>query len=99
MIIVHGKLKLAPGGVEKVRPEMAAVLAATRAEDGCLQYSYGVDVDDPDTILILERWESLDHLQAHGKQPHLAVWTKSLLDVGIVGRELKATEAGETRDL
>lgn len=99
MIVVSGHVKTEPGALEKVRAEMEAVIEATRAENGCVAYSYGVDVLDPDTMLVVEWWESWAALEAHFTAPHMAPWLKAMGAAGIVSRSLKAVQAGVTRDL
>lgn len=99
MIIVSGKVKTAPGALEKVRKDMETVITATRAEKGCIDYSYGIDVIDPDTFIILEYWEDWAALEAHFTQPHMAVWMASLGKTDILERDVKAFSTDETRQL
>lgn len=99
MIIVSGKAKLSPGGLEKVEKEMRAVINATRQEAGCIEYSFGADVIEPDTILALEYWESWEALGAHVAQPHMAQWVAKLGEVGVVSQSIRFIEAGEERNL
>ena len=99
MIIVSGKAKLSPGGLEKVRREIETLIAATRKEAGCLEYSFGADVIDPDTILVVEYWESWEALGAHVGQPHMAQWFAKLGEVGVVSQSIRFIEAGEERNL
>lgn len=56
--------------VEKVKAE--GVLAAIRAEDGCLRYDYYFSDSDPDELLLIEMWETRQHQQVHIGQPHMA---------------------------
>lgn len=99
MIIVSGKAKLKPGGLQKVQQDMETVIAATRAESGCIDYSYGADVTEPDTIVVLEYWESWDALLAHTAQPHMGAWMAKLGEVGVVAQSIRFIEAGEERNL
>ncbi len=99
MIIVSGKAKLKSGGLAKVQKDMEAVIAATRQEEGCIDYSYGADVVEPDTIVVLEYWESWEALHAHTTQPHMAAWMAKLGEVGVVGQTIRFFEAGEERNL
>ena len=39
--------------------------AAVRAEDGCLQYDYHISCEQPDTVLLLERWRDAAALEEH----------------------------------
>lgn len=99
MIIVSGKATVKPGALEKVRTVMEATINATRGEAGCIDYSYGIDVLDPNTIVILEYWESQEALNAHFTQPHMAVWMKALGDAGVVSQDVKSFEIASERQL
>ena len=99
MIIVSGKAKLAPGGLDAVMDDMRALIEKTRAEPGCLDYSFGADVTEPDTIVVLEYWKSWDALDAHTAQPHMAEWFKKLGEVGVVSQSIRFVEAGEERNV
>jgi quinol monooxygenase YgiN len=46
-------------------------VAPTRAEAGCVNYDYHVDVEDPNVFVFYESWRSRDDLDAHLKAPHL----------------------------
>ena len=43
-----------------------------RAEDGCLQYDYLLSCEQPDTVVLLEKWRDAAALEAHQAQPHMA---------------------------
>lgn len=99
MIIVSGTATVKPGALEKARAAMLKVIEATRREDGCIFYTYGVDVTLPDRIVILEYWKDWAALEKHFVQPHMAEWIKAIGEAGVVSREIKAAETGATRDL
>ncbi len=44
---------------------VSQVLEATRAFEGCLGCDVVVDVDDPAHVVVVERWESLEHDDAY----------------------------------
>ena len=48
------------------------ILAAIRAEDGCIRYDYYFSEKDPNELLLIEQWESKTHQQIHIQQPHMA---------------------------
>lgn len=56
--------------VKRVTTE--GVLAAIRAEDGCLLYDYYFSEKNPNELLLIEFWESKEHQQVHMTQPHMA---------------------------
>ena len=49
-------------------------IEATRKEKGCISYESHSSIHDPNLFVVVERWESRDDLNAHGKAPHMKVW-------------------------
>ncbi len=100
MIIVEGYLRFADAGdFSRIREAAFAQMSASRAESGCLDYTYAIDVADPCLMRVLERWESWQALDAHFAQPHMLPWRAALASVSVVERNLHAHEAGHTRKI
>ena len=100
MIIVEGFVRMENvGDFENVRAAAEAQIAASRAEGGCIDYTYALDVLDPQIMRVLERWKSWEALEAHFKEPHMDAWRAALADVKFLERSLRAHEVSETRDL
>ena len=78
MILVEGQVRLAPGEIDRLREAMRAQIEATRAEPGCELYAFSIDVLDPQTLRISERWASQEALDAHMKAPHMAAFGQAL---------------------
>jgi quinol monooxygenase YgiN len=60
-----------------------ANVPAVKAEQGCIEYGAAVDFEDgpkfqtkygPDTLLVIEKWESMDALKAHAAAAHMAAY-------------------------
>ncbi len=47
---------------------------ATRQEKGCLSYESHSSINDPNLFVVVERWETREDLNAHGRAPHMKVW-------------------------
>lgn len=47
------------------------ILAAIRAEEGCLRYDYYLSCQNEDEILLLEEWDSAEHQRIHMEQEHM----------------------------
>ena len=47
-------------------------VAAIRAEDGNEAYEYFTPLDDPESILLIDRWRDQDTLDAHHASPMMA---------------------------
>ena len=56
--------------IQKVKE--TGILAAIRAEDGCIRYDYYLSEKDPNELLLLEQWQTREHQQIHIGQPHMA---------------------------
>lgn len=99
MIIVAGTVRAPPENLEAFRPHMEAMLAASRAEDGCIQYAYSVDVQDPGLIRVFEAWRDEATLQAHFQTPHIAEWRKAWPAFGVSDRRLTLYQVEADRAL
>jgi quinol monooxygenase YgiN len=71
---------------------MQTMLEASRAEDGCLVYSYALDVVEPGLIRVFEAWRDRAALEAHIAQPHMAEWRAAWPAFGAGERNLKLYE-------
>jgi quinol monooxygenase YgiN len=98
-LVIAGTIRVPPENLEAFRPHMAAMLAASRAEDGCLAYSYAVDVQDPGLIRVFEAWRDQAALDAHFAMPHLAEWRASWPAHGVHDRRLTLYEVAAERPL
>ena len=88
MIHVVAIITAKPGQREKIMEAARANLAPVRAEDGCIEYGAAVDVENmgtaaygPDTFVVIEKWESEDHLKAHAAAPHMAAYAGKVKDL------------------
>ncbi|OHV80995.1 putative quinol monooxygenase [Ensifer sp. LCM 4579] len=50
---------------------LAAQVAPTRAEPGCINYDFHVDAGDPCVFVFYENWKSQEDLETHMQMPHL----------------------------
>lgn len=60
-----------PGHTDALIRKMQANVRNVHEEDGCLHYTYHRGIDDPDAVVVIERWESEEHLAAHAAAPHM----------------------------
>lgn len=93
MIVVEGWVRLPPESVEKARGAMTDMIMASRAEDGCIDYAYALDVLEPGLVRVAERWTDRKALAAHFQTPHMARWREVIPTLGITERELRLYEA------
>lgn len=99
MIIVTGTVRVDPARREAARDIMERMIIASRAEDGCIEYAYSVDVLDPGLIRVHEIWRDRAALQAHFKTPHLQEWRAAWPTFGITDRKLQLVEVASISPL
>jgi quinol monooxygenase YgiN len=95
MLLIIGTIRLPAGKLEEAKPDMERMISGSRAEDGCLEYSYARDVLDAGLIRVTEVWRDRAALDAHFRSPHIAAWRSSWPALGIGERNLVLYEAGE----
>ncbi|MBR5960092.1 MAG: antibiotic biosynthesis monooxygenase [Clostridia bacterium] len=62
------------GNARRFAEEMTAggTVAAIRAEKGNLRYEYYQPLEDPETILLIDSWESQEAIDLHHASPMMA---------------------------
>ena len=98
-LIIAGTVRVPPENLERFKPHMQAMLTASRAEDGCQEYSYAVDVAEPGLVRVFEAWRDQAALDAHFNTPHMATWRSHWPEFGVSDRRLFAYETASERPL
>jgi quinol monooxygenase YgiN len=90
MIHVLAILTAKPGARAALLEAFTANVPAVRAEAGCIEYGAAIDTEGvgsfatplgPDTLVIIEKWESPAALAAHAKTPHMAAYVAKTKDL------------------
>lgn len=95
MLLIIGTIRMPAERLAEARPVMERMISASRAEPGCLAYSYAQDVLDAGLIHVSEAWSDRSALDAHFKSTHIAEWRARWSDLGIGERRLTLYEVGE----
>ena len=99
MINVIATIEVKEGKTEEFITLFNANVPAVLAEDGCVEYyptrhaKTDIDVQDanPNKVVIIEKWESVDHLNAHLVAPHMVAFVESAQDL-LTGLTLNVLE-------
>jgi quinol monooxygenase YgiN len=79
-----------PGMREALLKEFRANVPNVLKEKGCIEYGPTVDAATdlpiqtklgPDTTVIVEKWETLEDLKAHGVAPHMKEYAAKVKDM------------------
>jgi len=95
MIIVMGTFRIPAEHLAAALPLAAKVVAATRAEDGCLSYAYAQDISDSELFHVSEQWRDRAALDAHFKTDHMATWVRERAAFGLFDRNIRVFESDE----
>jgi quinol monooxygenase YgiN len=89
MIHVLAVITAKSGMRDAILKELRANMPAVHAERGCIEYGPAIDAEDtvgfqtrfgPDTLVVIEKWESSDALKAHAAAPHMAAYAAKTRD-------------------
>jgi quinol monooxygenase YgiN len=90
MIHVIAIITAKPNQRAAILEAFRANMPAVHAEAGCIEYGPAIDAEGagpiqtqfgPDTFVVVEKWESLEHLKAHGASPHMAAYGAKTRDL------------------
>ncbi len=74
MIVINVIVETNQANIAALKNTIATVEASSRAETGCQDYPFSVELNDPDKLYITERWENVAALQAHFATEHMATF-------------------------
>ena len=89
MIHVLAIITAKPGMRDRILEAYRANVDAVRAEAGCIAYEAVVDVKSasigfaqfgPDSFIVVEKWASMEALQAHAVAPHMKAYAAKVKD-------------------
>jgi quinol monooxygenase YgiN len=88
MIHVVAIITTEPGLRDEVLGHFRANVPAVHAEEGCIEYGPTIDASTgtpasfgPDTFVVIEKWESAEHLKAHAASPHMKAYGEKTRDL------------------
>ena len=71
MIVVNARLTATVDIIAAMTDAIIKMEKASRAEPGCDGYTFSVELGDPSTMLVTERWADLQALKDHFVTPHM----------------------------
>lgn len=94
MIIVTGSITLLEGKRDAMASASDAMIEASRAEEGCVEYRYAFDLQDDNIVAFTEVWTSMSALRAHLETPHMAAFREATKEL-VAGRPEMTVWQGE----
>ena len=102
MIHVLAMITTKPGLRAEVLAAFHANMPAVHAEKGCVEYGPAIDADGvgamqtplgPDSFVVIEKWETMEDLKAHGASAHMAAYGAKNRDK-LAGRVIHVLQNG-----
>lgn len=100
MITVIATITCQPGCRADFLREFLTIVPEVLQEEGCIEYGPTIDAStelsnqhcDADRVTIVEKWTTLDALQAHLTAPHMESYRPKVKDF-VLAAELRVLEA------
>jgi len=102
MLIVAGTVEIAREDLQAIRAAARAMTVATRAEAGCLDYAFSVEIgesDDVRTVRIFERWKDVAAFQSHFGSAHMADFNDALAGVDTQSMDIRVYSGAEEHSI
>lgn len=95
MIVVNAIIESTEANIAAMKEAIATMERASQAEAGCHDYTFSIELNNPNVIRITEKWDDMACLAAHFNEPHMADFQKAMAANPPKSVEAKFYEATE----
>lgn len=78
MVVVTAVARVRPEARDEAIAAAQKMRTASLEEPGCQEYGFWFAMDDPNKLLVFERWDGQAALEFHFTTPHLAEFAKGI---------------------
>ncbi|MAE96463.1 MAG: antibiotic biosynthesis monooxygenase [Deltaproteobacteria bacterium] len=82
-VLIAGTVDVDPERRDEALEAGKPHMAATRAQDGCIDYVWSADLLTPGRIYVFERWRDQQALATHLKGPHYLAMRDTIASFGL----------------
>lgn len=98
-LLVTGTMTVAPEDRERFAALVRRNIAQTRGAPGCIEYTFAVDVTDPNMFHNIEAWSGREALEAHMKSDVMQAAFAEVATLRVLTRDVTAYEVTGRRAL
>ena len=80
MIVVNAVIETSEANIVAMKNAISAMEQASQAENGCYDYTFSVELNNPTILRITERWENMETLSAHFQSAHMATFQAAMAE-------------------
>ncbi len=99
MLVIAGTIRIDPANRAAIMAAAVEIMEETRAEEGCLSYTFSADLSEDGLFLIFEEWESQEALDTHFRTPHMAKFQSEMAGFGVKEMRVKRYEIASVAPL
>jgi quinol monooxygenase YgiN len=88
-VVVAGYIKVAPKDREALVKVLQAHVPRVRKKDGCIAYTFAVDVVDPNVVRMSEAWRDRQSLETHLVDDEFQGVREELVDIEFIERSVQ----------
>jgi quinol monooxygenase YgiN len=88
-VVVAGYIKVAPKDREALVKVLQAHVPRVRKKDGCIAYTFAVDVVDPNVVRMSEAWRDRQSLETHLVDDEFQGVREVLVDIEFIERSVQ----------
>jgi quinol monooxygenase YgiN len=90
MLIIAGSITTEDEGArDAFFAAVKPMVAATHEEAGCQEYVFSPDPDNATRIILFERWDDQDALDAHFATAHMAEFQGKMAGIAVAGMDIQ----------
>ena len=78
MLVIVAVIETSADDIAALKNAIATMEQASREEEGCEDYTFCVELNDPTRMRITERWRDEAALKAHFESPHMAAFNQAM---------------------
>ncbi len=93
MIVAAAAFSVPPGQHEALVQAALEITTPSRAEEGCVEYAFWADLQQPGRFHIFEAWATQEAFERHLATPHLKAFREARARLGILSFDLHCYRA------
>lgn len=97
MIIVIGSVTVRESSQAEALRHSLTHVSRSRTELGCLSHEVTIDAENPNRLLFVERWDTMEDLERHFQVPESSEFVAAIARLATAGPDMQLYESTEIR--
>lgn len=97
MIIVIGSVTVSESTRAQALEHSAKHVARSRLEPGCISHEVSLDGENPNRLIFIERWASMEDLELHFQVPESSEFVTAIAQLATVAPDMQLYESDEIK--